>query len=324
MSEAQEKRERTLRRLHAKRRTPRYRSLLGHWAGRMLRPPARAQPAPIPTPGREQVAIGLAGHATALIRYRNLRVVCDPMLGDWRGAVRREVRAGFSSSELADTDLILLSNQDPDHLDPKTLERLPRSATVIVPPFTARLLSPFGFARVIELGPDQSVEHRRVDISAIAMRHGTSTAPAMGYVLRGDGPSVFFCGNSGYFDGFSTIGRRFHPDIALLPISGYSPISFRDTHMSPLDALYAFEDLRSKIMIPIRYGSFALSYERLNDPKRWLTELVAERDLEDYVVPIANGQSRIFVRPDKDRPRFEAPVQDSVEVDLNSDRHSTR
>jgi hypothetical protein len=91
--------------------------------------------------------------------------------------------------------------------------------------------------------------------------------------------------------------------------------------MSPLDALYAFEDLRSKIMIPIRYGSFALSYERLQDPERWLAELVNERDLHDYVVPIANGQSRIFVRP-KDSPRRRrASARPSVEVDLNSDKH---
>ncbi len=289
----------------------------------MLRPPARAQPAPIPVPNNQQVTIGFGGHATALVHYRNLKVLCDPILGDWRGAVRREVRAGFSASELGDTDLILLSNQDPDHLNPETLKRLPRAATVIVPPFTAHRVSPFGFARVIELGPDQSVEHRRVDISAIGMRHGSETAPALGYVLRGEGPSVFFCGASGYFDGFADIGRRFQPDVAMLPISGYAPLSFRNEHMSPLDALYAFEDLRSKIMIPIRYGSFALSYERLSDPKRWLTELVAERDLEGYVVPIANGQSRIFVRPDTAAPKVSAPKVESVEVDLNSDRHVT-
>ena len=67
--------------------------------------------------------------------------------------------------------------------------------------------------------------------------------------------------------------------------------------MSPLDAIYAFEDLSSKIMIPIRYGSFALSYEKLYVPGRWLAELVAERDLEEHVVTMSPGQSRIFVRP---------------------------
>ncbi len=297
VNEDYKKRQRALSRQHAKRHAPRYRSLLSHWAGLYLKPPRRAKVAPLPQPERAQVAVSYAGHATVLIRYRNLCVLTDPMLGDWRGGIRREVRAGLSPAELDHVDLILLSNQEPDHLHPQTLSRLPKSATVIVPPHTARRVSEFGFARVIELGPDQSVEHRRVDISSVAVKHGSEKSPGLGYVIRGDGPTVFFCGKSGYSEGFASVGRRFRPDIAMLPISGYLPNSFREQHMSPLDALYAFEDLRSKIMIPIRYGSFALSYERLEDPMRWLQELVTERDLEDYVVSIEAGQSRVFVRP---------------------------
>lgn len=323
MKDEHKKRLRRLRRQHAKRRTPRYRSLLAHWTARVLRPPRRAKVGPLPTPKQGQVAISFAGHATALIRYRNLAVLCDPHLGDWRGAIHREVRAGLSPAELGDVDLILLSSQEPDHLDPHTLSKLPRSATVIVPPFTARYVSAFGFARVIELGPDQNVEHRRVDISAVTMQSGTDRTPSLAYVLRGDGPSVFFCGSSGYFDGFAQVGQRFKPDISLLPIGGYCPDSFREQHMSPLDAIYALEDLRSKIMIPIRYGSFALSYEKLHDPARWLTELVAERDLEEFVMAMEPGQSRVFVRPSNERAQaLRAATTDNIEVELKTGEHS--
>jgi L-ascorbate metabolism protein UlaG (beta-lactamase superfamily) len=194
---------------------------------------------------------------------------------------------------------------------------------VVVPPYTARHLSSFGFARVIELGPDQNVEHRRVDISAVSMQSGQDKSPALGYVLRGEGPSVFFCGRSGYFDGFAKVGHRFKPDISLLPIGGYSPSSFRQDHMSPLDAVYAFEDLRAKIMIPIRYGSFALSYEKLHDPRRWLAELIAERDLEEYVVAIEPGQSRVFVRPGTRPRQAQRPItEDGIEVELNTGEHT--
>ncbi len=286
---------RSLRKLHAKRRTPRYRSLLAHWAARAVIPPRRAKVAPLPQPTQGQVAISYAGHATALVRYRELAVLCDPHLRDWCGAAHREVRPGLSPAELGDVELILLSGQGADHLDPKTLSQLPRSATVIVPPYSARHVSSFGFARVMELSAGQNAEHRGVDISAVAMQSGSEKAPVLGYVIRGDGPSVFFCGSGGYFDGFSKVGRQFQPEVALLPIGGFSP--FRKEHMSPLDAIYAFEDLCSKIMIPIRYGSFALSYEKLHVPGRWLAELVAEKDLEDHVVTIAPGQSRVFVRP---------------------------
>ena len=43
--------------------------------------------------------------------------------------------------------------------------------------------------------------------------------------------------------------------------------------MSPLDALYAFEDLRARLLVPIHHGAFPLSYERLDEPVRWLIEL---------------------------------------------------
>ena len=77
--------------------------------------------------------------------------------------------------------------------------------------------------------------------------------------------------------GFVEIGRRFRPDIALLPIAGYEPAGFREEHMSPLDAVYAFEDLGARVMIPTSYGSFPLSYEPLEAPLEWLQEIMRAR-----------------------------------------------
>jgi len=50
-------------------------------------------------------------------------------------------------------------------------------------------------------------------------------------------------------------------------------------------------------MIPIHHGTFALSYETLADPSRWLAELVHERGLKEFVVELEPGQSRVFVPP---------------------------
>jgi len=98
------------------------------------------------------------------------------------------------------------------------------------------------------------------------------------------------------------VGARYRPDVALLPISGYAPRTFRDENMSPVDALFAFEDLAARMMVPIRHGSFVLSYERLDEPIRWLRRLVAERDLEPYVSELAVGATRKFVDLDKNQP----------------------
>src|SRR5690606_31154487 len=129
------------------------------------------------------------------------------------------------------TDLVLVSHAAPDHLHLPTLERVPRSATVVVPPRAAAKVSPLGFARLLELKVGHSLELCGVGVEATPVRHGSAERPAQAYVLRGDGPSVYFCGASGYFEGFSETGRRHRPDVALLPIAGYWPPSFRERHM---------------------------------------------------------------------------------------------
>jgi len=248
--------------------------------------------------GSGQVAISYAGHATVLIRYPDLKIVCDPMLGRWVGAVKRAQMPGLSPADLHDVDLILIGHTSHDHLHRKTLAELPRSATVVLPQRTAQRVSDLGFGRVVELGIGESIRFHSVDIFTTPVRHRQDAA-ALSYVIRGNGPSVYFCGQSGYFSGFAEIGRRFRPDIAMLPIAGYSPLSFRDRHMTPLDALYALEDLQARVMIPIRHGAFALSYEQLDDPARWLADVVHRRELEHFVIELAPGESRVFVPPRK-------------------------
>ena len=286
--------------LHRRHHAQRVRSLITTWASGWLRRPRRpvAEPLPDVTPG--EVAVTYAGHASAVVRYASLTIACDPMLGHRVGAVRRATLPGLSAAELRDTDAILISHAHPDHLHLPTLRRLPRSATVVVPPGCASLISPLGFARVMELGVGHSVDYRGTEIISTPVRHPTGGGRASaGYVLRGDGPSVFFCGDSGYFSGFGEIGRRHHPEIALLPISGYVSFfgasrSLRRDHMSPLDAVFAFEDLGARVLIPIRHGAFVLSYETLDEPLDWLTALIAERGLEPHVAVLRPGGSRKF------------------------------
>ena len=64
--------------------------------------------------------------------------------------------------------------------------------------------------------------------------------------------------------------------------------------MSPLDALYAFEDLRARLLVPIHHGAFALSYERLDEPVRWLLELATQRGVRDHVRVMGAGETERF------------------------------
>ncbi len=285
-----------LARLHRDIPVRRYRSLVGHWMARWFRAPRPAQLEPIPAIGDGELALTFGGHASVVARYPGLTVAFDPMLGRWIGGVRRAVEPGLAPGDFSDVGLILISHRHADHLHLPTLRRLPRTATLVVPAGAASWVGPLGFARVVELQPGSDLELRGVQVTATATAHGEhELARGLSYVLRGPGPSAFLCGDSGYFSGFAEIGARYAPDIAVLPIGGFMPTSFRTRHMSPLDALYAFEDLHARMLVPIHHGAFPLSYERLDEPVRWLVELATQRGLREHVQVMAAGQTERFV-----------------------------
>jgi len=138
-----------------------------------------------------------------------------------------------------------------------------------------------------------------LDITAVAAQHRVGFAGhgrALGYIVRGDGPTVYYAGESGYFAGFMEVGARFRPDVALLPISGYRPLALRKDHLSPLDAIYAFEDLGAQLMVPIHHGAFALGYEPPAEPLIWLRSLASQQKLEERIAWLEPGESCVARR----------------------------
>ncbi|OBZ13480.1 MULTISPECIES: MBL fold metallo-hydrolase [Bacillales] len=90
-----------------------------------------------------------------------------------------------------------------------------------------------------------------------------------------ESPTIYFAGDSGYFQGFKEIGRRFPIDVALLPIGAYEPEWFMGPqHITPEQALQAFEDLKAKWFVPMHYGAFKLADDT---PREALDRLENER-----------------------------------------------
>ncbi|MBH5319113.1 MBL fold metallo-hydrolase [Paenibacillus sp. GSMTC-2017] len=88
-------------------------------------------------------------------------------------------------------------------------------------------------------------------------------------------PTIYFAGDSGYFDGFKEIGCRFDIDVALLPIGAYEPEWFMGPqHVTPEEALQAFEDTGARWFVPMHYGAFKLADDT---PREALDRLEADR-----------------------------------------------
>jgi L-ascorbate metabolism protein UlaG (beta-lactamase superfamily) len=169
---------------------------------------------------------------------------------------------------------------------------------VLVPPRCTALVSGLGFGRVVELAPGQSFSYADVEITAVAARHDGSRGlfdwswrGAVGYILRSAGANVYFAGSTGYFSGFEEIGRRLHPDVALLPVAGYEPPALREANMSPLDAMQAFADLGARLLVPMGYGSFPLGYEPLDEPLAWMRRICAESGISGQLAVLGHGET---------------------------------
>jgi L-ascorbate metabolism protein UlaG (beta-lactamase superfamily) len=264
--------------------------------GRTLAAGARA----VPHPPAGTVALTLVGHATVMITTPRTRIVTDPMLEPSLWGLPRARAAAVDEGDLDDVGMILISHAHRDHLSLPSLARFPRTAALVVPPHCASLVADLGFARVIELSVGQEFELEDAHVTAVPARHSGTRGffdqkrrGVNGYVVRAAGRNIYFAGDTGYFAGFLEIKRRFAPDVALLPISGYQPAPFRAEHLSPLDAVYAFEDLGARILIPIAYGSFLTSYEPLDEPLAWLEELARspKRELTPALTVLGHGQT---------------------------------
>jgi L-ascorbate metabolism protein UlaG (beta-lactamase superfamily) len=257
----------------------------------------RRPPPPIPIPASGECSITFIGHATALIRYARARLLTDPLFARSLYSLRRLRPAGLPDGALESIDAVLISHAHVDHLHRASLERIDRSATIVVP---AGVRVPrLGFANVVAMRPGDVTSIAGLDITAVAAQHRVGFlghGRALGYLVRGDGPTVYFAGESGYFSGFMEVGARYRPDVALLPISGYRPRALRRDHLSPLDALYAFEDLGAQLMVPIHHGAFALGYEPPAEPLIWLRSLASQRKLEDRIAWLEPGESCVSRR----------------------------
>jgi L-ascorbate metabolism protein UlaG (beta-lactamase superfamily) len=255
-------------------------------------------PPAIPVPSTGECAITFIGHATVLLRYAQGRVLTDPCFARSLYSLRRARAAGLPPGALEGLDLVLISHAHADHLHRPSLERLDRALTLIVPPGCGGA-DGLGFQRVVELEPGATFRSNGLEVTAVTAQHRVGLfgrGRSVGYIVRGDGPTVFFTGDSGYFSGFREAGVQFQPDVALLPISGYRPRALRSDHLSPLDALYAFEDLGAHLLVPIHHSSFALGYEPLSEPLTWLRSLVSARGLGDRVAWLDPGSSCVARR----------------------------
>lgn len=253
---------------------------------------------PVIQPG--QFCITWIGHASFLIQTLEHNILIDPNWANWLLVVKRLRHAGMALKHLPNIDLVLITHAHFDHLNRKTLRAIASRQPIIVPNGVSSLVHGLGFEQVLEVDWWDTLWFDDLKITFTPAKHwGARTLLDQhrkygGYVMEYKGRAVYHGGDSAYFDGFSEIGRRLEPDISLLPIGAYQPPSFRDNHMGPEQALDAFVELKSKVFIPMHYGTYRLSYEPMHEPPQRLMKEAALRGLLPKIRFMMEGMPQIF------------------------------
>ena len=106
--------------------------------------------------------------------------------------------------------------------------------------------------------------------------------------MEGAKDIVYFAGDTAFGDHFAHIRERFgRPRLALLPIGAYEPRWFMSpVHMGPEDAAKAHGILGATTSIAIHHGTFQLSDEALDTPRK---QLLANARHESFLI-LKNGQ----------------------------------
>lgn len=255
-----------------------------------------------------QLGVTFIGHSSFFVQIGGKNIVVDPNFARWLFVLKRLRYPGLRVIDLPPIDAVLVTHAHFDHLHRPSLRAIARATrrktgrrpVVIVPQHVKDLVFDLGFDGVIELSWWTSTKLGELTITQTPANHwGARVIRDMhrgfgGYVLQASKHSLYHAGDTAYFDGFREIGRRLHPEIALLPIGAYDPPSFRAVHTSPEDAMQAFVDLGAQKMVPMHYGTFKLSHEPMQEPVERLLADAVRLGLRNKVFVLEEGVTKFF------------------------------
>jgi L-ascorbate metabolism protein UlaG (beta-lactamase superfamily) len=208
-------------------------------------------------------------------------------------------------STWAGVDIVLISHLHGDHLHIPSLRTVGPRTRILVPRGAGAWLRGRGFPHVDELSAGEGVQDGALRITAVRAEHsGHRWGPrsthgpgteSIGFLLEGDGSTVYVSGDTGLYEGMKVLGQR-DVDVALLPVWGWGP-TLGPGHLDPAAAADATALIRPRIAVPVHWGTLALAgmasvpsplrarmRRLLVDPPRTFATEVAARGLSTRVV----------------------------------------
>ena len=258
----------------------------------------RRPPGPLPSTDPREVwrrrpSSGLRatwlGHSTVLLEIDGWRVLTDPVWGQRASPFtmmgpRRFQPMPVGLRDLPAVDAVVISHDHYDHLDYPTIRALAKSAV----PFVTSLgvgahLEAWGIApgRITELAWWEShrIAGTGLTVTAAPSQHFSGRGLKdrnltlwSSLVVAGERHKVFFSGDTGLTTEYAAIRERLGPfDLTMLEVGAFHP-SWGDIHLGPENALEAHRLLGGGVLLPVHWGTFALSTHAWDQPVETLLD----------------------------------------------------
>ena len=225
------------------------------------------------------------GHATFLIKLGNTTIITDPVFEKNMGPLifgpKRFVDPAIDLDELPKIDLFLLTHNHYDHLSTRTIQRFPyKKAKVATALKLGKYFTKNGFNDVAELDWYEEIKVNDIKITFVPAVHwskrslwDTNKTLWGSFLIEYKDKKFFFACDTGYGGIYKELGEKYGPiDLTFINIGAYNfyPMAPKKDksiyHTNPEEALNIGQDLKSKKVLGMHWGTVVLSLEPIMEP----------------------------------------------------------
>ena len=225
------------------------------------------------------------GHATFLIKLGSTTIITDPVFEKNMGPLifgpKRYVDPAINLKEVPEVNLFLLTHNHYDHLSTRTIKRFPYKKTKVLAPLKlGKYFTRNGFADVSEMDWYDEININDIKITFLPAVHwskrslwDTNKTLWGNFLIEYNNKKIFFSCDTGYGNIYKELGKKYGPiDLTFINIGAYNfyPMSLRKDksiyHTNPEEALNIAQDLKSKKVIGMHWGTVVLSLEPIMEP----------------------------------------------------------
>lgn len=198
------------------------------------------------------------GHSCFEIELMNKIILIDPWLDG-------NPKAPVKASDIKKADVICVTHDHSDHLG-DAFDICKRTGATFVSVYELSVYAQEkGVKETVGINIGGTVNVKEIEISMVRAVHSCTRGAPAGFILNGEGKTIYHAGDTGFFGDMRLIGEVYSPDVALIPIGGYYTMGARE-------AAEAVKLIKPKVVVPMHYQTFPVLASSAEDFIKAVTE----------------------------------------------------